>query len=200
MTIGILGAASVGLTLASRLVGAGRPVILANSRGPDSLTELSSTIGPLATGGTAAQAARASTVFLAVPWTQVEAVLAPLGPWDDRILVDTTNIFLNYAPDFEVAQLGDETGSEIVARLAPGARVVKALNTLPVAKLLAPTPSPDLRRVIFLAGDHPEANAEVAAEVTRMGLAPVDLGGLQAGGQLMQLGGPLSGLELFQRA
>ena len=198
MMIGIIGVAAVGQTLARRLISAGERVTLSNSRGPDSLTDLVASMGPLAAAGAVADAAKAPIVLLAVPWTKVVEVLAPLKPWDGRILVDTTNIFQSYAPAFDVAELGDETGSEIVARLAPGARVVKAFNTLPMSRISADPPAANLRRVLFLAGDYPDANAEIARLIERMNLSPVDLGTLRSGGQLMELRGPLSTLELFR--
>ncbi len=196
MKIGILGAATVGQTLATKLAASGHDVRIANSRGPQSL------IAQLAKAGTAAKPASVSevlacdVVFLAVPWLKVSEVLTSDIAWDGRILVDTTNIFLSYAPDFRIDDLKGESGSEIIARLVPSARVVKAFNTLPFNVMFAPTPA-RMQRVLFVAGDQSEAVSTVSDIVKELGLHPVALGPLAEGGRQMELGGPLSSLELL---
>jgi predicted dinucleotide-binding enzyme len=55
---------------------------------------------------------------------------AALISWNGCNLLDTTNIFLSYGPDFRIDDLKGDPGSEIIARLAPSARVVKAFNTM----------------------------------------------------------------------
>jgi hypothetical protein len=47
-----------------------------------------------------------------------------------------------------------------------------------------------------LSGDEDEAKAEVAAVLAASGFAPIDLGGLHAGGLLQQVGGPLASADL----
>ena len=49
---------------------AGRRVVIANSRGPESLARVVSALGDGASAGTVEQAAAAPTVVLAVPWTE----------------------------------------------------------------------------------------------------------------------------------
>jgi hypothetical protein len=98
-----------------------------------------------------------------------------------------------------VADLGDLTGSEYVASLLPGARVVKAFNTL-YGRYIAADPVHDAgRQLLFLAGDDPAARTQVADLAAAWGFAPVDLGSLREGGRLMQLGGPLSGLHALKQ-
>ena len=199
MKIGILGAATVGMTLATKFAAGGHDVLIANSHGPQSLA------GPLAKAGSAAKPATLSEaiacdiVFLAVPWQKVPEVLAPDITWGGRILVDTTNIFLSYAPDFRVDDLKGESGSEVVARLAPSACVVKAFNTLPFNVMFAPTPT-DLKRVLFIAGDEAKAVSTVSTLIKELGLHPIALGRLGDAGRQMELGGPLSSLELLTPA
>ncbi|WP_193183740.1 NADPH-dependent F420 reductase [Nisaea sediminum] len=197
MNIGILGAATVGQALARHLAAAGHHVTVANSRGPESLRDLAAQLGSRVTAGTVAEALDSPVVILGVPWTKVRDVLTPEIDWDRRVLVDATNIFTRYAPDFEVDDLGAESGSEIVARLAPSARVVKAFNTLPIERMFAPPPTDGLQRILFVAGDDADATAIVEQLIADMHLAPVSVGALGSGGRLMQLGGSLSGLELF---
>lgn len=197
MKIGILGAATVGQFLARHIAAAGHDVILSNSRGPETLRALVAQLGDGVTAGPVAEALASPLVILGVPWTKIRNVLTPDIAWNGRILVDATNIFTSYAPDFKIDDLGDDSGSEIVARLAPSARVVKAFNTLPIETMFSAPPGDHFRRVLFVASDDDEAGAAVRQLVSDIGLHPVAMGSLAAGGRLMQLGGPLSGLELF---
>jgi predicted dinucleotide-binding enzyme len=141
--------------------------------------------------------ADAEIVLLAVPWRRLrEAVAAADVPdWQERIVIDTTNPL--GPPDFKVAGLGGRASSEVVSDLVPGARVVKAFNTLTPAVLGADPRTPAGRRVILLSGNHAGANERVARLAGRVGWAPVDLGPLAAGGLLQQFpGGPPPTLHL----
>ncbi len=199
MKIGILGAGTVGLTLAAKFAAGGHDVLIANSRGPQSLAARLAETGATAKPASVSEALACDTVFLAVPWLKVSEVLRPDIAWNGRILVDTTNIFVSYAPDFRVDDLKDDSGSEIIARLAPSARVVKAFNTLPFKVMFAPTPA-SLKRVLFIAGDEGEAVSTVSRLIKELGLHPVAVGRLAEAGRQMELGGPLSSLELLTPA
>jgi predicted dinucleotide-binding enzyme len=199
MSFGTIGAGTIAQALARHLVAAGHHVTLSNSRGPATLGEVVAELGPLASAGTVAQAAQADMVFLTVMWPDIPAALAGLPPWDGRILVDCTNQFARTNP-IEVADLGDQTGSEVVAALAPGARVIKAFNTL-FAEYIAPDPRhPAGRQVVFYAGDDVAAKAAFGELVDSLGFAPIDVGTLRDGGRLMQVGGgPLSALHVLKQ-
>ena len=199
MKFGTIGAGTIAQALARHLVTAGHPVVLSNSRGPSTLKDVVANLGPLASAGTAAQVAEADMVFLTVMWPDIPAALADLPPWDGRILVDATNQFARLDP-VEVAELGDQTGSEWVAALAPGARVVKAFNTLH-ARYIAPDPRHEAgHQLLFYAGDDAEAKTTFREVVDGVGFAPVDVGGLRDGGRLMQVGGgPLSALHALRQ-
>jgi predicted dinucleotide-binding enzyme len=199
MNFGTIGAGTIAQALARHLVTAGHSVTLSNSRGPSTLDEIVANLGPLASAGTVAQAAEADMVFLTVMWPHIPAAMADLPPWNGRILVDSTNQFARLDP-VEVADLGDQTGSELVADLAPGARVIKAFNTLH-AKYIASDPRhPAGRQVLFYAGDDAPAKATFRELVDSFGFAPVDIGALRDGGRLMQVGGgPLSALHALRQ-
>ncbi|MFJ4602340.1 NADPH-dependent F420 reductase [Streptomyces griseoluteus] len=196
MKIGFIGSGSVALAFARQALAAGHEVVLSNSRGPESLIPLVAELGPRATAGTREEAASAEIVMLAVPWPSVPEALKDLPPWNDRILVDATNVFESLDP-VVVADLGCRTGSEIVANLAPGARVVKAFNSL-YAEYIASPVREGGRVVLFYAGDDAAAKGQVAKIAESFGFAPLDVGGLRPGGVLMQLGGPLSGQHLLR--
>lgn len=199
MNFGSIGAGTIAQALARHLVTAGHRVTLSNSRGPSTLQGVVANLGPLASAGTVAQAAAADMTFLTVMWPDIPAALADLPPWDGRILVDATNQFAQLDP-VEVADLGDQTGSEWVATLAPEARVIKAFNTLH-ARYIVPDPRhPAGRQVLFYAGDDAAAKSTFHELVDSFGFAPVDLGALRAGGRLMQVGGgPLSALHALRQ-
>ncbi len=199
MKIGVVGAATVGATLAAKFAAGGHIVFIANSRGPQSLTKRLAEEGSTAKPATVAEALASDVVFLSVPWRKVPELLTPDIAWNGRILVDTTNIFVSYAPDFRVDDLKGSSGSEIVARLAPSARVVKAFNTLPFKVMFAPTLA-NLKRVLFVAGDEDEAVSTVSSLIRELGLHPIALGRLAGAGRQMELGGPLSSLELLTPA
>lgn len=191
MKIGIIGAGGIAQAFARHALGAGYEVIVSNSRGRDSLNAVVQGLGAGATVGSPREAAQADLVVLAVPWSKVAQALAQVSDWNGRILVDATNP-TNGPPDFKLAELGGKTSSEIVASLAPGARVVKALNTLTVASLSADPREARGRRVLFMSGDDAQAKQEVAHVLDRIGFTTIDLGSLASGGALQQFpGGPL---------
>jgi len=197
--IGTIGAGTVAQAIARHALASGHQVMLSNRRGPAALAELIEQLGPRATAATPAQAASAEVVVLAVAWPDIPAAVGGLPDWDGRVVIDTTNQFLSRPPPVRVADLGDLTGSEYVASLLPGARVVKAFNTL-YGRYIAADPVHDAgRQLLFLAGDDPSAKTQVADLAAAWGFAPADLGSLREGGRLMQLGGPLSGLHALKQ-
>jgi len=204
MRFGTIGAGAIGQAIAGHLVQAGQEVVLSNRRGPSSLQAVVSGLGPLASAGTVREAAAADMTFLAVAWHDMRAALSGLPDWDGRVLVDTTNQF-DYVdgtlqPVDTVKSFGIATGSEVVASLAPGARVIKAFNTL-YAAYIAPSPRhADGRQVLFYAGDDPDAKTSFAATFGDISFAPVDAGSLREGGPLMQApGGLLSALHVLKQ-
>jgi predicted dinucleotide-binding enzyme len=197
MNIGIVGAGGIGQAFAKHVARAGYEVIVSNSRGPESLKGLVAQLGPRAKAGTRFEAALADVVVLAVQWSHLRDATTDLPPWNGRILIDATNPVL--LPDFRIADLGGRTSSEIVAALAPGARVVKVANTLLTALLGADPRQAGGRRVLFMSSDDASAKAQVTGILERVGFATVDLGGLVAGGKLQQFpGGPLPNLNLIK--
>lgn len=195
-TVGIIGAGAIGQAFAKQLVKAGINVILSNSRGPETLAAVAASLGDKARAGTVQQAAQADMVFVSTNWSRTEAALKGIN-WDQRILIDATNPVL--LPGYKLAELNGKNSSQVVTQWAPGARVVKAFNTL-LAGVLAQDPAQaGGRRVVFLSGDHDEAKAEVAQLTDQLGFASIDLGGLAVGGTLQQFpGGPLPAVNLVK--
>ena len=191
MRIGIVGAGMIGGTAARLLVRAGHEVAVSNSRGPQTLGELVEELGPGAHAATVEDAARfGDVVLLAVPWRNPEA-LPPADLLADKIVIDAMN---PYTLDGGVTDLGESTSSEETLKRLPGARLVKAFNTIWYQHLATRgrTDLPvDQRHAVFVAGDDAEAKAVVSRLIEEAGFAPVDTGGLREGGRRQQPGTPL---------
>jgi len=196
MRYAIIGSGAIGSALASQFARKGIDVLLANSRGPASLVDLVRELGPNVAAVPAQDAVRADVVILAVPFGAVPDAVGDVGGWDGRIVVDATNA-IDF-PAFTPTDLGGRPSSEIVADAVPGARVVKAFNTLPAAVLATDPAQHGGRRVVFLSGNEPEANAEIAKLIGRLGFAAIDLGKLSEGGRPQQFGGALPTLNLIK--
>ena len=188
--VGIIGAGRLGQAMARTALRAGRDVLIANSRGPESLTSVVSELGEGASAATVSQAAAAGMVVIAVPWDRVPGAIEGLE-LDGPIVIDATN-------DFDAGDLHGRTSSELVADLVPGARVVKAANTLTAAVLASDPHEAGGRRVIFLSGDDDDAKAEVTKLFDDAGFFVIDLGHLSRGGEMQQVQGPLAGVNLVR--
>ena len=188
--VGIIGAGRLGQAMARTALRAGRPVVIANSRGPVSLAAVVSALGDGASAGTVADAAASGIVVIAVPWDRVPEALEGLR-WSGQIVIDATN-------DFDPRDLDGRTSSEVVADLVRDAPVVKAANTLVAALLAADPREAGGQRVLFFSGDDLDAKAEVSALFQDAGFFTIDLGDLITGGQMQQVGAPLAGANLIR--
>lgn len=150
MKIGVLGAGRVGGGLARLWEGAGHDV-------------------RVSTRATVAEtAAFGEVVVLAVPAPAVNGVLAAAGPLAGKVLVDATN-----------ALTPDGATNANVVRLAAGARVFKAFNTL-FAPLYDQIQAAERPPSLVFCGDDADAKMAVAQLIRDAGLEPVDAGGLDA--------------------
>ncbi len=194
MKIGFIGAGAVAQTISRHVLPFGHQVMLSNTKGPDSLASLVKDLGPGAAAGTPQQAAEQDIVVLAAKWPSVQAALSSIPDWKGRVLVDATNRLASSNP-FVLGDISGRTSSEIVADLAPGAKVVKAFNTVPMTWISDFSPSKP-RTVLFISGDDAEAKKPISDLIERVGLSCIDLGSLAVGGRLQQLGGALGGVRL----
>jgi predicted dinucleotide-binding enzyme len=181
-TWGLIGSGNIGSTLARLAVDAGHDVVLSNSRGPGTLQDLVSELGPRARAATSAEAARAGdVVVVTVPLHAYRDV--PAAELDGKVVIDT----MNYYPerDGRVAELDDEstTTSELLQAHLPGARVVKAFNNIyfeHLAALARPAGSVD-RSALAVAGDDTGAKETVRRLLDQIGYDTHDLGPLAEG-------------------
>jgi hypothetical protein len=195
MTYAILGSGAIGTALARRFVAKGIDIAIANTKGLESLAGLVRELGSNVTPVTASEVLQAEVVILAVPFDAVQNAVKDVE-WDSRIVVDATNAV--DLPAFTPRDLKGRLSTEIVADAVPGARVVKAFNTLQAATLGADPAVLGGRRVLFVSGDDPSARLAVVDLVERLGFAAVDLGGIAEGGRAQQFGGGISGKEFVQ--
>lgn len=190
MKYAIIGSGSVGATLARLFAAKDIPVTIANSRGPETLTELAAKIGRTVTPVAVAEAVRADIILVAVGAIAFKDVGALLQDWSGKIVVDLTNGFM-LPPEVQQTEYHGRLTSEVNAERVPGAKLVKAFNHLPFKVLASPLPDNVGRRVVFVSSDHEAASATVAALAETLGFAAIEVGRVAEGGRLIQARAPL---------
>ena len=179
MTIGIIGAGMIGGTLARRLTGLGHEVAIANSRGPESLRELTAETGARAV--TPQEAARAgSIVVVTIPQHAVPDLPADLfaGVPAEVVVIDTGNYYPTRDGRIAAIERGQTESGWVAEHI--GRPVIKAFNNIGFASLLEkgkPKGTPG-RIAIPVAGDPPSARATVLALVEELGFDAIDAGNL----------------------
>ena len=114
-TFGIIGAGNIGSQVARAVIAQGNDVVIANSRGPETLGDLVAELGPRARAATVDEAAAAAEVaVVTIPLKAIEDI--PASPLAGKILIDTNNYY--WERDGRIAELdeGRTTTSEIVQR------------------------------------------------------------------------------------
>ncbi len=182
MRIGFIGSGHIGSTVARLAVERGHDVVMSNSRGPDTLQDVVSSLGSHASAATAADAAAAGEiVVVTIPFKSYRAV--PVVQTAGKIVIDTNNYYPER--DGRIAELddGSTTSSEILAAQLGDAMVVKAFNTIYYKDLESqgqPTGTPG-RPALPIAGDDAMAKREVTALIHSFGFDVVDAGALREG-------------------
>lgn len=194
MEIGIIGAGTVGTVLAKTFARGDHQIKLSRHSGAASLATRRAEFAANVAFVEVAEALQQPLVILAVPFEQAPAVLAQVADYKQRIVVDVTNQF---TADFKKIKTAPVTGSEVIARAANNARVIKAFNTIPPEFMDGHVAGPG-KRVLFYAGDDVAAKKEFAALVRPLNFRPVNLGKLRHGGSVMQVGGGLGNTHFVQ--
>jgi predicted dinucleotide-binding enzyme len=160
--------------------------VVANSRGPGSLTSLADETG--AKAGSIEEAARdTDLVVLALPLAAVANL--PADAFDGRLVVDADNYFGGIS---EIDATG-ETSSRWTANHLPGAVVVKAFNSVYAEDMATGATTPDGGVIALpVAADDALAKQKVMAMLAGLGFDPVDAGGLDDSWR-QQPGTPASG-------
>jgi 8-hydroxy-5-deazaflavin:NADPH oxidoreductase len=181
MNVGIIGSGNIGRAVATRLIDGDQRVWISNSRGPESLADLEQELGQAASAATVEDAVREGDVIIvATPLAAVPGL--PVDALSGKIVVDANNYYPQR--DGQIAELNAGLGSsEWFAQHLPGARVVKAFNTMWSENLIhkAVPHGAEERMALPVASDDEQAKVVVSALIDDMGFDPVDAGSLREG-------------------
>src|SRR6188768_1764334 len=184
-TIGLIGAGHIGSQLARLAVAHGYDVAISNSRGPETLKDLVSELGPKARAVTVLEAAKAGDiVVVTIPLKNYRSV--PVEPLAGKIVIDTNNYYPER--DGHIAELDNETTttSELLQRHLPSSKVVKAFNHIYASQITTdgtPAGTPN-RRALVIAGD--DAAAKATQLLDQFGFDTVDAGPLAEGWRIQR--------------
>jgi len=178
MNIGIIGSGNMGSGLGKLWANHGHKILFSYTRDLHKLKGLAKSIGPNTQAGTPAEAAQfGEVVLLCVPWIVIDDALQATGSLAGKILIDCT---MPLAPALSSLLVGHTiSGSEVVAKKVPQARVVRAFNTT-FAEVLNSEARTfcSKKAAIFYCGDDEVALAVVADLIRVCGFEAVDAGPL----------------------
>ncbi|WP_318566977.1 NADPH-dependent F420 reductase [Salinigranum marinum] len=189
MQIGIIGSGNIGSTAAQLFVDAGHNIVISNSRGPESLSDLVAELGPNVRAGTVNEAASFGDVVLeAIPFGAYETL--PVDDLSGKIVVSAANYYPQRDGEID---FDGHTQTELVAAHLVDSTVAKGFNTM-YYETLRDDAHPDApieeRLVLFIAGDDTNAKTTVARLIEEIGFAPIDVGSLEEGAH-MEPGSPI---------
>ena len=178
-TLGIIGAGHIGSQVARVAIANGYDVVIANSRGPETLPDLVAELGPKARAATAQEAAAAADVaVVTVPLRAIDDL--PAEQLAGKIVLDTINYYFERDGHIEALDKGETTTSELVQRALPDSKIAKAFNHIFASEITSdgtPAGTPD-RRALATAGDDAEAVAFVTRFYDEAGFDTVNVGPL----------------------
>ncbi|MCK8476424.1 NADPH-dependent F420 reductase [Microbacterium aurugineum] len=178
-TLGIIGAGHIGSQVARVAVANGYDVVIANSRGPETLADLVAELGPRAKAATAEDAAAAADIaVVTVPLHAIDKL--PAEQLAGKIVLDTNNYYFERDGRIEALDKGETTTSELVQRALPMSKIAKAFNHIYASEITAdgtPAGTAD-RRALATAGDDAEAVAFVTRFYDEAGFDTVNVGPL----------------------
>jgi predicted dinucleotide-binding enzyme len=180
--IGFIGSGKIGGTVARLAVAAGYDVVMSNSRGPQTLTELVTDLGEHARAATATEAARAGDiVVVSIPYGRIGDV--PEEPLAGKVVIDTNNYYPQRDGNDPELDRGETTSSETLQRHLPTSHVVKLFNNIffrHLQQLARPGGAPD-RSALPIAGNDRSAKQTVTEFLDRIGYDASDAGPLAEG-------------------
>lgn len=183
MNIAVLGSGNVGSALAEAFVAAGHTVTV-TADDPENATALAEKVGAKSASTNTEAVQGADVVALALPWGAVSDVVDEVGgSLDGKVVIDATNPLKE---DYSGLATSGRSGAEEVQRSAPGARVVKAFNTVFSSR----QPHPDVGGTKldgFYAGDDEDAKSKVAGLLGSIGYHPIDAGALRMARSLEEM-------------
>ncbi|WP_435742426.1 NADPH-dependent F420 reductase [Microbacterium sp. PMB16] len=178
-TLGIIGAGHIGSQVARVAVANGYDVVIANSRGPETLADLISELGPRAKAATAADAATAGdAVVVTVPLRAIDQL--PVDELAGKIVLDTNNYYFERDGHIDALDKGETTTSELLQRRLPTSKIAKAFNHIYASEITTdgkPAGTAN-RRALATAGDDAEAIEFVTRLYDEAGFDTVNVGPL----------------------
>ncbi len=169
MQIAVIGMGNVGSALGRRWAAAGHQVTFC-VRDPANVEKRAEAAKAKAAIGPMIAAASAEAILLAIPWRAVPEALQAAGDLSGKVLLDCTNPVTHELTELT---LGFTTSAgEEVARMAPGARVVKIFNTNGAKNMADPNYGGHQVTMLY-AGDDEGANQTAAKLATEIGFEPV---------------------------
>jgi predicted dinucleotide-binding enzyme len=197
-TIGFIGSGNIGSQVARVAIADGYEVVLSNSRGPETLSELIAELGEHARAATVVEAAEAGDfVVVSIPLKAIDTV--PVEPLAGKLVIDTNNYYPQRDGHIAVLDAEERTSAGLLQQHLPTSHVVKAFNAIRFTDITTtgnPSGTPG-RRALAIAGDDPESNTQVASFLDRIGFDTVDLGPLSESWRI-QPGTPGYGADLTQ--
>jgi hypothetical protein len=182
MKIGIIGSGNIGGTLGRHWAHVGHEVMF-SSRNPEELKPMAQEVSAK-TGTVEEAAAFGDVVLLAIPFGKVAEVAQQIRRLDNKILIDATNPYPQRDGDVarQVIANGSQTATGYVAEQFPGARTIKAFNSI-YFKVLAEQAfrAGDERIAVQLCGDDQQAKQTTEQLIEDIGFAPQDIGNLSSG-------------------
>jgi predicted dinucleotide-binding enzyme len=187
--IAVIGTGNVGSALGPEFAALGHTIVY-GSRTPNDkdVQDLVAKTGRGATATTQPEAVKgADMVLLAVPGNLAVQITQSLGDLSGKIIIDPTNrVNRNTSDGYANHDVPGGSNAELIQAAAPGAKVVKAFNTLNWTKMVDPQSSGGPVSIPIV-GDDADARAAVAELVKGMGLEPVDLGPLRFANTLEEM-------------
>ena len=157
-TIGIIGAGEVGSQIARAAIANGYAVVIANSRGPETLANLVAELGPSARAATSAEAAEAGDfVVIAVPLKLANDM--PVKQLAGKVVIDTNNYMAWRDGNFPIIDSGIKTVHELRQEQLPTSMVAKAFTHIQAPRLFlsAKPPGTPGRHALSVSSDYPAA-------------------------------------------
>ena len=178
-TLGIIGAGHIGSQVARAAIAQGHEVVIANSRGPETLAELVAELGPTARAATAEEAAAAGdVVVVTVPFKAYASL--PAEPLAGKIVIDTNNYYWERDGRVPALDEGRDTVSGMLQKHLAGSRVAKGFNHINARDITTdgrPAGSPG-RRALATSSDFEDAAQFVTELYDAFGFDTVNIGPL----------------------
>ncbi|BCB78302.1 NAD(P)-binding domain-containing protein [Phytohabitans flavus] len=174
-TIGIIGAGEVGSQIARAAIANGYEIVIANSRGPETLKGLVEELGPRARAARPAEAAAAGD-FAVVAYRYKPTHDLPVEALAGKIVLDTNNYMIWRDGNFPVIDSGQKTVHELRQEQLPTSKIAKAFTHIQAPslfRLARPAGAPD-RLALAVSSDYPEAVDLVTRLYDQFGFDTVD--------------------------